>query len=281
MQTLIRLQEQFLKGPLISMVPFPSYLIMSHRWGGARASHNHECWVINAGRAYDPWIKRHKRPAWQKVAAKWADFREDVWLLGAAWPVCHYLTTWNETEVHIWHLTAVKAAGQCRKCWKLFYAQPTDKSTKWLHRTEQTERIWFIPFVWIKMDGTCPSHPLFEQRCSSLFGVMLVMEICCLFYLQFLLTSAALWLPRRQHEKPRLWFGLVSRKHMEQSVWAGRLNVLVQTAGEKKRLKVLRKRWKKHLKWFTPPCSVAGLVPHTLPGSQTICLVLACLLAPI
>lgn len=198
--------------------------------------------------------------------------REDVWLLG--------LTTWNETEVHIWHLTAVKAAGQCRKCWKLFYAQPTDKSTKWLHQTEQTERIWFIPFVWIKMDGTCP-HPPFEQRCSSLFGVMLVMEICCLLYLQFLLTSAALWLPRRQHENHRLWFGLVSWKHVEQSVWAGRLNVLVQTAGGKKTFEGVEKALKKHLKWFMLPRSVAGLVPHTLPGSQTICLVLARLLAPI
>lgn len=71
-----------------------------------------------------------------------------------------------------------------------------------------------------------------------------------------------LWVLRSQHEKPWLWFGLVSPKHVEQSMWVGRLNMLVQTAvgvGN-----VWRCWEKKQLKWFTPPRNAAGLVLHTL-----------------
>lgn len=68
------------------------------------------------------------------------------------------------------------------------------------------------------------------RECSSLFGVMLLTEIWCLFYLQFMLRAQrfdCLVTSVKSLGCGLDWF----HGNVEQSLWAGRLNMLVQTAG--------------------------------------------------
>lgn len=121
----------------------------------------------------------------------------------------------------------------------------------------------------------CPLPP-FEQRCSSRYNAG-DGDLLSFFYLQFLLTSAAPRLPRRQLERASaaVWTGFTETCGTERV--RGQIKpACSKVQGDKKKkkcLKVLRKPGKKQLKWFTPLCRVAGLVPLTLPGSQTTCLV--------
>lgn len=74
------------------------------------------------------------------------------------------------------------------------------------------------------MSDLKPSQPILPLRRDVGDGVLLSSS-------QSMLTSATLIAGSLACKSSAVVFGLVSRELVEQSVWAGRLNVLVQTVG--------------------------------------------------
>lgn len=80
------------------------------------------------------------------------------------------------------YLTVCRGSGTVQKVLKTILFVTHNQQIKQQSDCVRPNKQRGLGFVQIKMDGTCPLPP-FEQRCSSLFGIMLVMGNCSVFFL--------------------------------------------------------------------------------------------------